>query len=285
MLKNEKLLPKIKLVVSDLDGTFLTDEKTVTNENLLACEALRKNNIAFSFCTGRPVQMFETYAKEARVSVPVIACNGAFVYDLRERKPIFEKRIPRDVFLAIAAFSLKNKMDFLAYTGEKIFYVKWSERISVFLNYQAYAAKKTKDLKPRNDLTMFENLFEIENERVIKILITESHGNDLPVMSEFLKTLSGISFVPSMSNVLDIMAEGVSKGNGVAMLANYLHIPLSHVCVFGDEENDVSMMKRAKFSVAMKNGSAGVKKAARFLSEKTNNESAFADVIAKFGIV
>lgn len=279
---NETILSKIKLVVSDLDGTFLNDEKIITRENLLACERLRENKIALSFCTGRPVQMFEKYAEDACVKIPVIGCNGAFVYDLEKRKIIFEKRILREAFLKIAKFSLDNKMDFLAYTAEKIFYVKWSKRVSVFLNYQNYVAETYKVLKSQNDLVPFETLSEIENENVIKILITELNGNDLELMSEFLKTLSDVSFVKSMSNVLDIMAQNVSKGDGVKILANYLRIPLENVCVFGDEENDISMMKLAGFSVAMKNATDSVKNVSRFVSKKTNNESAFADAISNF---
>lgn len=60
-----------------------------------------------------------------------------------------------------------------------------------------------------------------------------------------------------------------------------LNIDLNDVCVFGDYLNDISMMKAAKYSVAMANAAEDVKKAAMVLTE-SNVNNGFAKAIEQY---
>ena len=55
-------------------------------------------------------------------------------------------------------------------------------------------------------------------------MITEQSGSDLKKMSDFLKSIKGVFCAPSMTNVMDLTSEGVSKGSAVKILADYLGI-------------------------------------------------------------
>lgn len=279
MMKQENNYLRIRLVVADLDGTFLNDEKIITAENLTAVRNLADNNILFSFCSGRPVSMIGAFVKQADVRIPVIGCNGGFVYDPVKKSALLSRTFPAETFAALTEYSLSGGFDYLAYTADTVYYSVNSRRIRVFRDYNQYAEKE--NCAPAI-LKCITHADSVPREKICKVLITELHGNDLEKMSGFLSGMSGIVCTPSMAGVLDLMPEGVSKGAGVAYLAAFLGIDVKDVCVFGDNTNDVSMMQRAGISVCMANGTEDARKAAVFVTERTNNDSGFAEWISGY---
>ncbi len=279
MMKLENNYLRIRLVVTDLDGTFLNDGKIITAENLNAVRNLADNNILFSFCTGRPVSMIGAFVKQADIRIPVIGCNGGLVYDPVKKTVLLSRTFPAGISAALTEYSLSCGFDYLAYTTDTIYYSANSRRIRVFRDYNRYAERENCAPAVLKCITREDS---IPREKICKVLITELHGNDLGKMSGFLSGMSGIVCTPSMSGVLDVMPEGVSKGAGIAYLASFLGIDMKDVCVFGDNTNDVSMMQRAGMSVCMANGTEDARTAAAFVTERTNNDSGFAELISGY---
>jgi Cof subfamily protein (haloacid dehalogenase superfamily) len=270
---------RIKLVVTDLDGTFLNDSRMITGRNLDAVRELARNNIAFSFCTGRPVAMTKAFIKQADIRIPVIGCNGALIYDPENNSTLFSRVFPAELFSVLTEYCLSCGFDYLAYTADTVYYSAGSRRIDVFRKYNQHAQRA--GCIPAV-LKLTGSADSILHEKVTKILVTELHGTDLEKMAAFLSGIRGVVCAPSMTGVLDIMPEGVSKGSGVRCLADHLGIHMDNVCVFGDNTNDVSMMQCAGTPVCMANGTEDARKAASFVTGKTNNESGFAEWIFRY---
>ena len=133
---------KPKLVVTDLDGTFLNDEKDISEKNLKAVHALHEKGILFTICTGRPVTMMKAFAKLTKIQIPVIGANGGLIFDLQAEKPISHRCFEQSTLCELTKFSLKNNFDFCAYTENVVYHTKNSKRIKVFEAYNEYAKKK-----------------------------------------------------------------------------------------------------------------------------------------------
>lgn len=270
---------KVQLVVSDLDGTFLADDKSVPVENISAVQLLKERGVQFTFCTGRPVAMIAAYMKQADVTLPVIGCNGGFIYDAQQKSVLMAHTFEADVLRTLVEYSFLHKLDFLAYTAETVFYSPNSKRVEVF---HAYNERARETGCEEASLTVIADEAQLVSKRITKILITELHGNDLQHIARFLQRVNTIECVPSTVDVLDIMPAGVTKGNAVKQLAEHLGVALKNVCVFGDTTNDISMLACAGISVCMANGTDDAKRAATCVTTKTNNDGGFAEGVHQF---
>ena len=90
-----------------------------------------------------------------------------------------------------------------------------------------------------------------------------------------------IEIVSSENDGIDITLKNVSKGNAVKILANYYNLSLDNIAVFGDNDNDISMLNVTKNSFAMGNATEEVKNIASFVID-SNNEDGVAKAIKKY---
>ena len=77
------------LVVCDLDGTLLKDDKTLSLHTLEALRRARERGIFVTFCTARVPEMAQTYVKLAEVEGPFIACAGALIWDTVRKRNMY----------------------------------------------------------------------------------------------------------------------------------------------------------------------------------------------------
>ena len=94
---------------------------------------------------------------------------------------------------------------------------------------------------------------------------------------------SDISVVSSAYNNFEMMNKNASKGNALEFLVNYLNISLDDTMAIGDNFNDLSMLQKAKHSVAMGNSNDKIKELCRYVTF-TNKESGVGHAIKKFAL-
>ena len=98
------------------------------------------------------------------------------------------------------------------------------------------------------------------------------HFNKILLISadeELVNTLSSdpeLEVISSAPNLFDVMCKGVTKGNALLSLADYLGIPRENTFAIGDSDNDISMIEDAKYGIAMGNATDGVKAAASYIT-------------------
>ena len=89
--------------------------------------------------------------------------------------------------------------------------------------------------------------------------------------------------ISSGPNLYDVMCKGVSKGNALIELADYLGIPADNTFAIGDSDNDLSMIESAKYGIAMGNATAEIKKASSYITANYDSLG-FAKAVYEFVI-
>lgn len=277
------LLSNIKLVVSDLDGTFLSSSGELSEANRNISKLLSKHNIKFSLASGRSDLMCQSFIKDCNITIPTISSNGALIRNISDQAIIHKTTISPSTAIAIMDFCQSHSLDYMSYNLNQIFFTEKSLRIEKFKTYNKIAKLNN---TPEIQLNFYNNNHNtIAENGVLKILLFTKSENELNIAIEFLKKLPGISFVLSEKNALDISCAGTSKGEALKYLCSYLNIPLENTCVFGDYTNDISMMKLAGVSFAMLNSPQHVQEAATFLTDSNDNSgvaNALEFIINKF---
>ena len=90
-----------------------------------------------------------------------------------------------------------------------------------------------------------------------------------------------VYYVSSEPNCIDVMAKGVSKWNGIQLLADMLEICKEDIITVGNYYNDLDMLQHAAVGIAVANAVDDVKEEADFVTEKNNNQDAVAEIITK----
>jgi len=264
-----------KWIVFDLDGTLLNSSKEITVEDRKAIELLKTKGIGVIIATGRHPSNSSKYIFELGITTPIIACNGALIKDVRNGTTLRMKVIGSDVALNLMNYCALNKLDYLVYTSDAIYYSDNSKRIE---SLKAYNESVNKELR----IPLYRiNALDISQQNIVKILVRSNDNNVFEKLREFIDQDGRLTIVKSENELIDIMSRGVSKGDGLEFLAKHLNIDLRRTAVFGDNHNDISMFKVAGLSIAMGNAEEELKEIADYVT-LSNNQSGVSHAIYKY---
>lgn len=261
------LIKDIKLVVCDLDGTLLNDKKKITKRLIKNVEELYQEGIFFSISSGRIPGMMGLYLKQLKIEIPVVACNGAYITDLKNivYKKIMEFKQVEDL---LHKFS-KNNIKFGVLTDHQCYFSHGGDFQNNFLIYNQDASAHGLNM---DILNMPANLDLLKYKDITKLLAFTRDAEEGEKVKEYISQNTDFTFAFSRKNVLDIGPKNIDKGKGVEILANVLNIPLNQVCVFGDYYNDISMFEKAGLSIAMGNAVNSLKHVADYITDDNNND-------------
>ncbi len=268
----------IKMVVADLDGTMLSDDKTICKENLAAVEELRKAGIIVTVATGRSFIMAQRYFDELSLDTVVATYNGGLVYNLGQKKDISVTSFSDETVNDFVDFVRGRTDDVFIYSRECLYANIESEHIRRFYTYNK-TAQQTKDTLPIYSSKEF--FAKEKKDAILKFGLQNDNIPQLLEWFEILKTNPNFTIVNSMPNFLEIMPKGVSKGSALQHFSDFYGISVDNMAVFGDEENDASMFEVAGFSFVMGNARDNVKKYGDYVVGD-NNHAGFADGVRKY---
>lgn len=256
-----------KMVVSDLDGTLLKKDHSISNRNKMAIRKLREMGIHFIVATGRPDQLVKEYVSELNIDEEVIMCNGAVIGHPMKDERLLDLVIPENYVREIVGLCEKNNTIYLLYSHNKI--------VSK-LNYRAQYFIKRNEHLPEEARSVFE-IIDHPNQisdfnHFNKILIIEHNESLLNQIVEQLKKHEELEIVVSQKGFVDIVRHPSSKGNAVKIIADKYNISLDEIVVLGDQDNDVSMFKVAGKSVAMADASKLAREAANEITRDHEND-------------
>ncbi|MCJ8154386.1 Cof-type HAD-IIB family hydrolase [Chryseobacterium sp. SSA4.19] len=242
----------IRMIVTDMDGTFLNSEHQMSPDFPIVYEELKKRNILFVPASGRQMMGITKYFGEIENEMAFIAENGGYV--IYKNKELFADRLDPTYITEIIT-AIRNISGATAVlSGKKTAYVDSDNED--FLHYisQFYTRNER-----RGDLT------EEIDDSIFKIAVYHPEGSELnvyPVLKEFEKY--NLEIVVSGKYWLDIMNKNINKGNALEKLQEALDISPQQTMAFGDYMNDIEMLKNSRYSYAMKNAHPSVKEAASF---------------------
>lgn len=254
----------IALVVSDVDGTLLTHDKTLTEPAKAAVQKLRAAGIAFTITSSRPSIGMGFLIEQLAITLPVGAFNGSSIVDAA-MNPVEQHLIPASAVARSLEVLQEHGIDIWLFTHDQWLtknangeYVPNEKRAikadpTVIDDFTPYVSKACKVVGSSSD---FEKLKRCET-----------------AMQQALGTQASV--VRSQNYYLDITPPGVNKGTFVQTMAQRLGISTDAVATIGDMHNDVAMFEVSGLSFAMGNASADVKKHAKRVTY-SNEEDGFA---------
>lgn len=214
------------LLISDIDGTLTYNEK-LSDENADAIKYFQQNGGYFSIATGRQPEYIREFYPRLIPNAPIIAINGAVVYDLVSGKTMFCRTIGKEVTAIV---------DYIHNNYPQIFHI------------EAKGAKNT-FLWKKGDAFSAQN-FGFEKEIFSKVLlVTESEECALALQKDLRNRFPDFSYIRSWSVSLEIMPKGAGKGELISHITST--IPIRRVVAAGDHENDISLMKYADTGYAV----------------------------------
>jgi len=269
----------VRLVVCDLDSALLNSRKLISQANLKAIKAVRSRGIFVTVCTGRIPRMMEVYSRIMEIRGCFVAANGAIVVDTRNGgMPYAEYLNPKDAGRFLE-FCRQEGFDHVAAAVEGCYYVRGSERIKKFEQYNETA--RMEGLR-QIQLRQFDSAYDaVKNMRIYKILVSGLSEDQMRKAEEFIRGLSFSYCTSSEPGLLDISAFGVDKGKGVQILAGIMGYEKEEICVIGDCRSDLPMFDAAGFSIAMGSADDEIKSRASVVTG-ANDEDGVAMALEKF---
>jgi Cof subfamily protein (haloacid dehalogenase superfamily) len=260
----------IKMIVTDMDGTLLNRDLKISKRNLDAIQKIRDMGIIFCVATGRPDQLVKEYIKPLNMNEPMILYNGSVVGHPFQETRLYEEALDKEDVLEIIKYCNQNDIISMAYTKEKII-SKPNYRVDFFLE-----RNKTLEPEARSIFEDIKDADEIASKyKVQKILIIENDQKKYLDLKSKLEAKNKFTIATSQKGFIDINPKGCSKGKALEILAKHYDINLENVVVFGDQENDLTMLEEAGISVAMGNAVEKAKEIADYVT-LTNNEDGVA---------
>ena len=261
---------KYKLAVTDLDGTLLDKNSNISEQNLRAVEKLRAKGCIFTMITGRMYSAAKTYIDILDCKELVGLYQGAEITDIRNKSTIYKATLKQSVCEEIYKDALRLGLNIQAYADDKVYAESYDENTAF---YERLCRVKI------NIKDSIEDIVSSENN--IKLLINTDKGSVTRNLEFFIKKYSGdANVVRSGEHFIEFTHKNADKGKALEIIAKHYGIERSQIIAFGDQMNDIPMIKYAGMGVAMKNAPDDVKKYAD-LNAPANDESGVAYVLEK----
>jgi Cof subfamily protein (haloacid dehalogenase superfamily) len=261
---------KISLMLSDVDGALVTNDKLVTPRARAAVAELRAAHIGFTITSGRPPRGMKMLIDDLKIDTIVAGFNGG-VFVNPDLTVIQSRFIPRAVAARALEVIGQHKLVGWLYTdtdwfvpdpnGAHVARETWTVK---------FEAKVSGDFSPLLD-------------RAVKIV---GVSDDLNAVAECEAALQSelrgqASAERSQTYYLDVTHPEANKGGVVEFLSKRLHIAPKEIATIGDMPNDVMMFEKSGLSIAMGNASSQVQAQANFVT-LSNQEDGFAYAMDKF---
>lgn len=262
---------RIALLLADVDGTLVTEQKMLTDRAVKAVHALKEKGIRFAITSGRPPRGMAMLIEPLAIDTPIAGFNGGALVN-PDGSVIEEKTLPGDVARNAIALISKHKMDAWLYTA-KDWFVR--QRKAPHVDREAWTVK----FEPQ----VIEDFAEADLDKAVKIVgVSDDHG----LVAQCEKDAQGafgnqVSAARSQPYYLDITHPHANKGDVVEVLSARLGIPKNQIATIGDMPNDVLMFRKSSFSIAMGNASDEVKSQAT-VTTASYNEEGFAKAVEDY---
>lgn len=271
---------KPKLILTDLDGTLLRDDKTLSLANRAALERAAGQGAQVVLSTGRSYQSLSQELRGLPFLRYFILVNGAKVYDLQTDTVLYRAEVPMDV--AQGLFQMFEPLDACidCYQNDiGLMDRKYYDHLERYID-DPHALKMTQDC--RTPLDHFREDVRDGGESVQKL---QAFFHTPEVRTEALRLLGEtypqLILSSSLPGNLEINAPGATKGDALLALCQALGLDPACAVAFGDGTNDLTMIRNAGIGVAMANAEPELLAAADLVAP-SNQEDGVAQVLSRW---
>ena len=262
---------RVRVVIADVDGTLVTQEKVLTKRAAEAVMRLHQAGIQFSVTSGRPPLGMAMLIDPLKLNQPLAAFNGGVLIQPDLTTVVDQNFLPAGVPEKVIEAIESHGLDVWVYTDRE-----WCVRDA----NAAHVAREQWTVKfAPTVVKTFAGLLG----RVAKIVGVSDDYDRVAKCEKDVQQAGGthISAARSQPYYLDVTHPQANKGQVVLAISRLLNVPVGEIATIGDMPNDVLMFEKSGVSIAMGNASPEVQASATYVTS-TNEEEGFAKAIEKF---
>ncbi len=251
----------IKLIATDLDHTLLDKEGLVPEETKEYIRRAVDSGVFFAISTGRSVKSARGVADSVGAAYMAICYNGALVMDPVNGVTIYENYLEEDIVRGI-----------VEYAHEHDLYIQMYDEGTIVVEKLRLDRHPDPDLRYA-DYREVGDFLEYPFFKTPKILLA-CEPERVPAEQAALEELYGdrVYMAQSDAHLIEVVSEGVDKGEALENLAGYLGFSKDQIIAFGDNTNDLPLLKAAGTSVAVANAVPVLKEWATYIAEGERSE-------------
>jgi Cof subfamily protein (haloacid dehalogenase superfamily) len=245
---------KIRLIVSDFDGTLKHSGDYISEVNLSALSRFHHSGGHVLIATARPLYGIRKYLACLPFVDYLILCNGGWIWDVRRKKTIFESPLDHKIvsFLSEQFWNSKS-FDFMMAGKDRTIINRFSKEKQL-ADYQRVLRSQVST----------SSAIRLSRRKILNIEVSASHRL-LQNLSEILSSRfpGQLTAGFSWSDFIEIHSSQTSKGVALSFLAERLGVQMEEILAFGDGDNDIGLFQHAGTSVAMANATSRLREYAQ----------------------
>jgi len=261
------------LIAIDLDGTLLTDAKTITSQTKQYLNDLTKLGHCVVIATGRPLRSVLVYQEHLGIDCPIVCYNGAMTLDYHHHR--FDKRIvhfDRDIVKQIINdVGLENFDNLMIETESHIYLLREDEELNTFFwnngHSIVYGSDFNFDEDPMTLIFKPRNFADLTFKKKLQHAVEKYEHFNLRFWYD--------------SYYSEVFLSYGTKQHGLEYIAEKLGFDHKHTIACGDAENDMQMLKWAQHSIVMLNGDDKMKNHATIVTDNDNNNDGLVAALKK----
>ena len=259
----------IRLLLSDVDGTLVRSDKSLSERSIEAVASLRAAGIHFAVTSGRPPRGMEMLIEPLSLVTPLAAFNGGLI--VQPGMDVLEEHtIPDDAVGHVLELLSSFDLSIWVYRG-----ADWLVRDPD----GPHVAQESRTVQ-------FEPIVVEAFDGLTHVAKIVGVSDDYDVVAKAAQATRGalgdhVSAWRSQPYYLDVTHPEANKGSVARYLAARYDLEAAEIATIGDMPNDVLMFAHSGLSIAMGNASDEVQKAARRVTS-SNDEDGFAHAVDEF---
>lgn len=262
----------VKLLLADVDGTLVTQDKVLTEAAIQAVRDLHEAGVIFAITSGRPPRGMAMLIEPLDIRTPIAAFNGGLLVN-RDLSVIEQRVLPEDLVEPVADLMTSFKLDVWVYIGAD-WYVPKADGPHVAR--EAWTVKFEPRIMPPGGVRSLTS-------NVAKLVGVSDDTEAVAKAAEAAHDKFGdhVTAAASQPYYLDVTHPQANKGEVAKYFAAKYKLDPQDIATIGDQPNDVLMFAHSGLSIAMGNTNAQVKRAARRVTT-SNEEEGFANAVRRF---
>jgi Cof subfamily protein (haloacid dehalogenase superfamily) len=259
--------PSIRLLLADIDGTLVTEDKVLTDRAIAAAVKLKKAGILFAVTSGRPPRGMAMFVEPLGLTTPIAAFNGGLLVN-PDMTVIEQRAVPSALVTPIFDLLTSFSLGVWLYRGSE-----WlvPDRNGPHVDKEAWTVK----FEPvvRADLRLI-------TDDIVKIVgVSDDHGVvEAAATAAHDQFGDHVSAARSQPYYVDVTHPDANKGVVTQWISARYSIPSEQIATIGDMPNDVLMFAQSGLGIAMGNADREVQRAARRITA-SNEDEGFAKAV------
>ena len=269
---------EIKLFASDMDGTLLQKDFTISEENVNAIKDLQKRGIYFVVATGRIYYDAKMICKQHGLSPYIISNNGTCLYST-SGELLYSRPIQRDMLERLTqyldqsgiCYGIGTSRHYITSTqwenvlDEEIEHLR-KKGIEIPLQKVKFAKE---ELALQNGIMLVNNMSEFISieEMAYNISIVTFDQDKIERLKKKMEEYETLMHVTSGSHNVEVTEKRGNKGIALGHLCSLLHLDFEQVAAIGDSLNDLYMIEKAGMKIAVENAMEEIKEVCDFVTK------------------